>query len=59
MRAYSILVGDLDHTTEKGYCPALYEGLRYCPQERHIHLLCETDFISNLIARAEPELAGR
>ena len=58
LRAYSILVGDVDSTKEKGYCPALYEGLRCCPQERHIHMLCDTDFIAHLIARAEPELIG-
>lgn len=58
LRAYSILVGDLDCTKEKGYCAALYEGLRCCPQERHIHMLCDTDFIAHLIGRAEPELAG-
>ncbi|XP_013401216.1 gametogenetin-binding protein 2 [Lingula anatina] len=56
LRAYSILVGD--STSEKGFCPALYEGLRCCPQERHLHVLCETDFIAHLIGRAEPELAG-
>ncbi|XP_052245499.1 gametogenetin-binding protein 2-like isoform X2 [Dreissena polymorpha] len=58
LRAYSILVGDVDSSKEKGYCPALYEGLRCCPQERHIHMLCETDFIAHLIGRAEPELSG-
>lgn len=58
MRAYEILVGDVDSTKEKGYCPALYEGLRCCPGEGHIHMLCDTDFIAHLIARAEPELIG-
>lgn len=58
IRAYSILVGDIDSAKEKGYCPALYEGLRCCPQERHIHMLCDTDFIAHLIGRAEPEIIG-
>lgn len=58
LRAYSILVGDLDCNAEKGYCAVLYEGLRCCPQERHIHMQCDTDFIAHLIGRAEPELAG-
>lgn len=58
LRAYSILVGDLDSANEKGYCAALYEGLRCCPQERHIHMLCDTDYIAHLIGRAEPELVG-
>ncbi|XP_069136563.1 gametogenetin-binding protein 2-like [Argopecten irradians] len=57
-RAYNILVEDIDCTKEAGYCAALYEGLRCCPHERHIHMLCDTDFIAHLIGRAEPELAG-
>jgi len=58
LRAYSILVGDLDCSKEKGYCAALYEGLRCCPHEHHIHVCCETDFIAHLLGRAEPEFAG-
>ncbi|KAG5844389.1 gametogenetin-binding protein 2 isoform X2 [Anguilla anguilla] len=58
LRAYNILVGELDCSKEKGYCAALYEGLRCCPQERHIHVCCETDFIAHLLGRAEPEFAG-
>ncbi|XP_022102167.1 gametogenetin-binding protein 2-like isoform X2 [Acanthaster planci] len=58
MRAYSILVGEVQPCEEKGYCSALYEGIRCCPREKHVHLLCETDFIGRLIARAEPELNG-
>ena len=61
MKAYNILVGDVDHKNEKGYCPTLYEGLRCCGklEEKHVHVLCETDFIAHLIDRAEPELLGR
>ncbi|KAL3856777.1 hypothetical protein ACJMK2_011495 [Sinanodonta woodiana] len=58
LQAYRILVGEVDSSKEKAYCPALYEGLRCCPQERHIHMLCDTDFITRLIDRAEPELIG-
>ncbi|EDO30524.1 predicted protein, partial [Nematostella vectensis] len=58
LRAFSILAGDLDGPSEKGFCPALYDGLKSCAQERHIHVLCDTDFIAHLIGRAEPELAG-
>uniref|UniRef100_A0A3Q3JUY2 Gametogenetin-binding protein 2 n=1 Tax=Monopterus albus TaxID=43700 RepID=A0A3Q3JUY2_MONAL len=58
LRAYNILVGDLDCSKEKGYCAALYEGLCCCPHERHIHVCCETDFIAHLLGRAEPEFAG-
>lgn len=58
LRAYNILTGELDCSKEKGYCAALYEGLRCCPHERHIHVCCETDFIAHLLGRAEPEFAG-
>ncbi|XP_068125302.1 gametogenetin-binding protein 2 isoform X1 [Hyperolius riggenbachi] len=58
LRAYNILIGELDCNKEKGYCAALYEGLRCCPHERHIHVCCETDFIAHLLGRAEPEFAG-
>ena len=30
MCAYHLLTGEEDCTKEKGYCPALYEGLRSC-----------------------------
>ena len=63
LRAYSILVGELESTLEKGYCKALYEGLSYCSSEkhdkRHIHVTSETEFIGKLMGRAEPELIGR
>lgn len=58
LRAYNILVGELDCSKEKGYCAALYKGLCCCPHERHIHVCCETDFIAHLLGRAEPEFAG-
>uniref|UniRef100_A0A8D0CV80 Gametogenetin-binding protein 2 n=1 Tax=Sander lucioperca TaxID=283035 RepID=A0A8D0CV80_SANLU len=58
LRAYNILVGELDCSKEKGYCAALYEGLCCCPHEHHIHVCCETDFIAHLLGRAEPEFAG-
>ncbi|XP_058482975.1 gametogenetin-binding protein 2 [Solea solea] len=58
LRAYNILVGELDSSNEKGYCAALYEGLCCCPHEHHIHVCCETDFIAHLLGRAEPEFAG-
>lgn len=58
LRAYNILTGDIEGDGEKGYCANLYEGLKSCPKERHIHVLCDTDFIAHLIDRAEPELTG-
>lgn len=58
LRAYNILLGELDSSKEKGYCAALYEGLCYCPDEGHIHVFCQTEFISHLLNRAEPEFSG-
>lgn len=63
LRAYSLLVGELETSMEKGYCKALYDGLSFCPGEkhdkRHIHVTSETGFIGKLMSRAEPELIGR
>ncbi|XP_077402989.1 gametogenetin-binding protein 2 [Vanacampus margaritifer] len=58
MRAYDILVGEVDSSEEKDYSAALYEGLRCCPCEHHIQVCCETDFIAHLLSRAEHEFAG-
>nr|XP_057934313.1 gametogenetin-binding protein 2 isoform X1 [Doryrhamphus excisus]XP_057934314.1 gametogenetin-binding protein 2 isoform X1 [Doryrhamphus excisus] len=58
LRAYNILVGEVDSSEEKDYCAALYEGLCCCPRERHIHVCYETDFIAHLLSRAESEFAG-
>lgn len=58
LRAYNILIGEVDGSKEKGYCAALYEGLCYCPDEGHIHVFCQTDFIAHLLDRAEPEFSG-
>ncbi|XP_046649775.1 gametogenetin-binding protein 2-like [Daphnia pulicaria] len=58
LRAYSLLVGEVEPTEEKGYKPLLYLGLKCCPAEKHIHVQCNADLMSLLIARAEPELVG-
>ena len=36
------------------YCATLYDGLKSCPQDRHVHVLCDTDYIAHLMGRAEP-----
>ncbi|XP_041457045.1 gametogenetin-binding protein 2-like isoform X2 [Lytechinus variegatus] len=58
MTAFNILFGDVKPCSEKGYNPAVYEGLRLCREERHIHLSTDTDFVARLISRAEPDLHG-
>ncbi|CAB3371759.1 Hypothetical predicted protein [Cloeon dipterum] len=70
LQAYSLLVADGDTpvppdgiaqpTAEelKGYQKGLYDGIEYCSDEKHLHIKCSTDFVSQLINRAEPELNG-
>lgn len=58
MTAFNILFGDIKPCSEKGYNPAVYEGLRLCREERHVHLSTDTDFVARLISRAEPDLHG-
>lgn len=58
MLAYNILVGEHDASTEKGYCAALYENLRCCAKERHVHVVNDTEFLANLLEKAEPEFIG-
>jgi len=56
---HSLLIGEVSPAEEKGYKPLLYLGLKCCPAEKHVHVQCNMDLISLLIARAEPELVGR
>ncbi|KAH9518665.1 Gametoproteintin-binding protein 2 [Bulinus truncatus] len=58
MLAYNILIGEVDSATEKGYCAALYENLRCCAKEKHVHVLNDTEFIAHLLEKAEPEFLG-
>ena len=59
LRAYEILVGDVEASEEKGYVAALFNGLKRCVEEKHVHVPLDTDYVSRLITRAEPELLGR
>uniref|UniRef100_A0A1B6EK34 Gametogenetin-binding protein 2 n=1 Tax=Cuerna arida TaxID=1464854 RepID=A0A1B6EK34_9HEMI len=58
LRAYALLVEEPDPAQEKGYVPALYAGIKRCLPDKHIHLQTKTEYISDLITRAEPELMG-
>ena len=57
IRAFNILTGELDPSKEKGYCPALYEGLKYCSSpensgdSKHIHVSNNKQFIATLISK--------
>ena len=44
MRAYHLLTGEEDCDKEKGYCPALYEGLRSC--SGRVSLTCQSTFLN-------------
>jgi len=59
LRAYHILIQEVDSSSEPGYIPHLYEGLSYHKADGHIHIICKTDYVSRLIAKAVPELVGR
>jgi hypothetical protein len=58
LEAYDLLLDNTDckHRDRKGFCPALYEGLRACTNDKHIHIDCNKELISNLISRAELEI---
>ncbi|RDD47507.1 Gametogenetin-binding protein 2 [Trichoplax sp. H2] len=61
IRAFAILLGELDIIAEKEYRKDLYDGIGCCCNEhcRCIKVRCDTDFIAHLIDRAEPEISGR
>ncbi|XP_067929265.1 gametogenetin-binding protein 2-like [Watersipora subatra] len=58
LHAHGLLIGDDGKKKDKSYCPALYEGINYCKNAKHVHVKNEVEFIANLIARAEPDLMG-
>lgn len=58
MLAFNILIGEHDSMSEKGYCPVLYDKLRCCPDDGHIHIASDSDYLALLIEKAEPELSG-
>lgn len=57
--ASSLLTTEPEPTKETGYVAALYSGIKRCIPDRHVHLPTNTDYISTLIGRAQPELMGR
>ena len=59
LRAYSILIHEVDGASEKGYNADLYAGVRACKSERHLHMPTDDKYLKELIERAEPELTGK
>ncbi|XP_015121952.1 gametogenetin-binding protein 2-like [Diachasma alloeum] len=57
--ASSLLSKDPETIRDKGYVPALYAGIKRCVPESHVHLPTNSDYISSLIGRAQPEVMGR
>ncbi|OXU28641.1 hypothetical protein TSAR_011605 [Trichomalopsis sarcophagae] len=56
--ASSLLTSETDPTKEKGYVSSLYANIKRCAGG-HVHLPVNTEYISSIIGRAQPELMGR
>lgn len=59
LHAHGLLIGDDCKKKDKGFNAALYDGVDYCKNAKHVHIRNNTEFIALLIARAEPDLMGR
>ncbi|KAL7030285.1 hypothetical protein ACKWTF_006601 [Chironomus riparius] len=58
-KAFTLLMSESNPTKkEKGYVSAIYSGIKRCLKDKHIHLPTETEYIDDLIKRAEPEIIG-
>jgi hypothetical protein len=57
-KAYNLLMNEANPAKEKGYVTQIYNGIKRCLKDKHIHLPIETDYIDDLIKRAEPEIIG-
>lgn len=57
-KAYTLLMNEANPAKEKGYVTAIYNGIKRCLKDKHIHLPIEFDYIDDLIKRAEPEIIG-
>jgi hypothetical protein len=57
-KAYTLLMNEANPAKEKGYVTAIYNGIKRCLKDKHIHLPIKVDYIDDLIKRAEPEIIG-
>lgn len=57
-KAYTLLMNEANPAKEKGYVTAIYNGIKRCLKDKHIHLPTKVDYIDDLIKRAEPEIIG-
>jgi len=60
LEAYDLLLDEHERKIyeRKGFCPSLYDGLRSCSNNKHIHIELKRNFLRNLINRAESEIQG-
>jgi hypothetical protein len=58
-KAYTLLMSEANPAKEKGYVTAIYNGIKRCLKDKHIHLPIKDHYIDDLIKRAEPEIIGR
>jgi hypothetical protein len=58
-KAYTLLISEANPAKEKGYVTAIYNGIKRCLKDKHIHLPIKAEYIDDLIKRAEPEIIGR
>jgi hypothetical protein len=58
-KAYTLLMVEAHPAKEKGYVATIYNGIKRCLKDKHIHLPIKIDYIDDLIKRAEPEIIGR
>jgi hypothetical protein len=57
-KAYNLLMNEPNPAKEKQYVPAIYNGIKRCLKDKHIHLPIDNEYIDDLIKRAEPEIIG-
>ena len=58
-KAYTLLMVEPTPAKEKVYVATIYQGIKRCLKDKHIHLPTKVDYIDELIKRAEPEIVGR
>ncbi|KAH0560206.1 gametogenetin-binding protein 2-like [Cotesia glomerata] len=57
--ASTLLTSEPNPSKEKGYIAALYKDIKRCTPDNHVHLSTNTEYITDLIGRAQPEVMGR
>lgn len=70
IKAFNILIGEVDSTGDKNFCASIYDGIESCTvtnsakkskfhlNSKHLHLKNDKHFIARLIFKAEAEIQG-